>query len=200
MAGAVVMLSGSGWNFLSVHRRATPGIRRMSQDHPRTSRRRFQRFVEDYKAKRLDALLDRERDPGASPAERDGQARGNGASEPQDSAHEKAERSARRRRYLREYFRWLVPHRGAVTAFVALALLRAVLEMIEPLFMRYMVDHVLLNKALDIALRYSRLNLIGTVFLTVIVASNLLNAFKENRQRLLNTRLMLALRRTLFER
>src|SRR5262249_56033175 len=39
-----------------------------------------------------------------------------------------------------------------------------------------------------------------TFFLTLIVGSNLLNAFKENRQRLLNTRMMLALRRTLFQR
>ena len=108
--------------------------------------------------------------------------------------------TARRRRYLREYFRWLKPHRAAVVAFITLALVRAGLEMIEPLFMRFMVDKVLLNKALDTAARFARLNLTGTSFLTLIVGSNLLNAFKENRQRLLNTRLMLALRRTLFQR
>ena len=165
----------------------------MSQNRSRSSRRRYRQFVADYKAKRLDALLEREERPGVS-------ADGDGAARAHDSAAAKAARAARRRRYLREYFRWLKPHRTAVVAFITLALVRAGLEMIEPLFMRFMVDKVLLNKALDTAARFARLNLTGTSFLTLIVGSNLLNAFKENRQRLLNTRLMLALRRTLFQR
>ena len=165
----------------------------MSQNRSRSSRRRYRQFVADYKAKRLDALLEREERPGVS-------ADGDGAARAHDSAAAKAARAARRRRYLREYFRWLKPHRTAVVAFITLALVRAGLEMIEPLFMRFMVDKVLLNKALDTAARFARLNLTGTAFLTLIVGSNLLNAFKENRQRLLNTRLMLALRRTLFQR
>ena len=165
----------------------------MSQNRSRSSRRRYRQFVADYKAKRLDALLEREERPGAH-------ADGDGAARAHDSAAAKAARAARRRRYLREYFRWLKPHRAAVVAFITLALVRAGLEMIEPLFMRFMVDKVLLNKALDTAARFARLNLTGTSFLTLIVGSNLLNAFKENRQRLLNTRLMLALRRTLFQR
>jgi ATP-binding cassette subfamily B protein/subfamily B ATP-binding cassette protein MsbA len=170
-------------------------IRPMSQNRSRSSRRRYRQFVEDYKAKRLDALLEREERPSAS-------ADGDGASsaETRDSEAAKAARNARRRRYLREYFRWLKPHRAAVIAFISLALVRAGLEMIEPLFMRFMVDKVLLNKALDTVQRFARLNLTGTAFLTLIVGSNLLNALKENRQRLLNTRLMLALRRTLFQR
>ena len=165
----------------------------MSQNRSRSSRRRYRQFVADYKAKRLDALLEREERPGAH-------ADGDGAARAHDSAAAKAARAARRRRYLREYFRWLKPHRTAVVAFITLALVRAGLEMIEPLFMRFMVDKVLLNKTLDTAARFARLNLTGTAFLTLIVGSNLLNAFKENRQRLLNTRLMLALRRTLFQR
>jgi ATP-binding cassette subfamily B protein/subfamily B ATP-binding cassette protein MsbA len=71
--------------------------------------------------------------------------------------------------------------------------------MIEPLFMRFMVDQVLLNQTIDTPTRFARLNLAGTAFLALIVVSNLLSALKENRQRLLNTRLMLALRRTLFQ-
>src|SRR4029078_2475770 len=82
----------------------------------------------------------------------------------------------------------------------ALARVRAGRERIEPLFMRFMVDKVLLNKTLETAQRLARLNFTGTAFLTLIVGSNLLNAFKENPQRLLNTRLMLALRRTRFRR
>src|SRR5262245_26350066 len=172
----------------------------MSQDRPRSSRRRYRKFVEDYKAKRLDALLDEDIKPLSASPDGDGQVPRAAADDEQDRRLGNAERKARRRRYLREYFRWLQPHRYAVFAFIALALTRAGLEMIEPLFMRFMVDKVLLNRALDTAARFARLNLTGTVFLTLIIGSNLLNAFKENRQRLLNTRMMLALRRTLFER
>src|SRR5262249_53356942 len=170
----------------------------MSQRHLRSSRRRYRKFVEDYRARRLDALLDEEpKLPGASA---DGDGKGRDRPTPADPAAASAARRARRRRYLREYFRWLEPHRPAVIAFVLLALARAGLEMVEPLFMRFIVDRVLLNRTLDTAARFARLNLTGTAFLTLIVGSNLLNAFKENRQRLLNTRVMLALRRTLFER
>ena len=168
----------------------------MSQNRSQPSRRRYRKFVDDYKAKRLDALLEHEERPNAPSPDGDG----GEPAEAQDTAAAKAARSARRRRHLREYFHWLKPHRGAVVAFIALALLRAGLEMIEPLFMRYMVDQVLLNQAIGEAEKFARLNLTGTAFLTLIVSSNLLNAFKENRQRLLNTRLMLALRRTLFQR
>jgi ATP-binding cassette subfamily B protein/subfamily B ATP-binding cassette protein MsbA len=168
----------------------------MTQDRSRSSRRRFRKFVEDYKAKRLDALLDQELKPVAPAA--DGHTHGPG--DVQDSASERAERKARRRRYLREYFSWLQPHRFAVSAFILLALTRAGLEMIEPLFMRHIVDKVLLNHALDQAARLSMLNLAGTLFLALIVGSNLLNSFKDTRQRLLNTRMMLGLRRALFER
>jgi len=166
---------------------------------PRSSRSRYRKFVEDYKAKRLDELLDQQARPDSVSPPGDGQ-RPEGEAEPRDSAAASAERKARRWRSLREYFRWLEPLRGAVIAFMLVAVTRAGMEMIEPLFMRFIVDRVLLNRALDTAARLAQLNLAGTAFLTLIVASNLLNALKENRQRLLNTRLMLALRRRLFER
>ena len=63
-----------------------------------------------------------------------------------------------------------------------------------------MVDGVLLNTKLDSVSRLGRLHLTGLVFLGVIVLSNLIRAFRDYRQRLLNTRVMLALRRSLFER
>src|SRR5207247_7964562 len=102
--------------------------------------------------------------------------------------------------YLREYFGWLWPHRYAVAVVFVLALIGAGLNMIEPLFMRFIIDHVLLASELDQAERLTRLHLAGGVFLGVIVFSNLIGMFKDYRQRLLNTRVMLALRRSLFER
>jgi ATP-binding cassette, subfamily B, bacterial len=72
--------------------------------------------------------------------------------------------------------------------------------MVEPLFMRFIIDRVLLNQSLDSAARLVRLNFAGALFVTVIVGSNLINLTKDYRQRLLNVHVMLSLRRALFER
>src|ERR1043166_2536352 len=101
---------------------------------------------------------------------------------------------------MRDYMRWLWPYRFTVVFLFILALLGGGLEMVEPLFMRYIIDHVLLAKALDEAARFAKLNMVGALFLTLVVVSNLLGAFRDYRQRLLNTRVMLALRRALYER
>src|SRR5438445_101806 len=109
-------------------------------------------------------------------------------------------RRGNRREYLREYLRWLWPHRSAVGVVFFLALLGAGLEMVEPLFMRFMIDRVLLNARLDAAARLAWLHLTGVLFLGLIVVSNFVGALKNYSQRLLNTRVMLALRRSLFDR
>ena len=166
---------------------------RQSPNHGRTSRERYRGFVEDYKQQRLDDQADGAAD-GKPPAE---------TAEPR--ADEAARRfrflpTGKRREYLREYLRWLKPHRHAIGTVFFLALTRAGLEMIEPLFMRYIIDRVLLNTALDAVARLPRLHLAGAVFLGVIVLSSLLNVLKDYRQRLLNVRVTLSLRRALFDR
>ncbi len=143
----------------------------------RNSRQHYRGFVADYRAGRLDDAAV----PGA------------------DAAAAQARRG-KRQEYLREYVRWLRPHRSAAAAFIVLALIAAGLSMIEPLFMRFIIDRVLLNTGLDTASRLARLQLAGGAFLAVVVASNLLGAFKDYRQRLLNVRVMLSLRRSLFHR
>src|SRR5206468_9518882 len=75
----------------------------------------------------------------------------------------------KRRQYLRDYLHWLGPLRGALALVFVLALVRAGFEMVEPLFMRYIVDRVLLNTHLDSAQRLTRLHLAGLTFLTVIL-------------------------------
>jgi len=154
----------------------------MSQRPSRSSRQRYLRFRQDYRQQRLDDATDAANDV-----------------KPLSAGAKRAQRE-KRRRYFREYLRWLRPHRQAVGVFAILALATAGLQMIEPLFMRFIVDRVLLNPALDAALRHARLTMAGTVFLTVIIVSNLVNALKDYRQRLLNVRIMLTLRRTLFDR
>ena len=103
--------------------------------------------------------------------------------------------AAKRREYLRDYLRWLWPHRFAVAGVFGLALLSAGLEMIEPLFMRFIVDRVLLNTGLDLSSRLTQLHLTGAAFVGVVILSNLIRVLKDYRQRLLNVQVMLTLRR-----
>jgi ATP-binding cassette subfamily B protein/subfamily B ATP-binding cassette protein MsbA len=162
----------------------------MSKEHPHSSRQRYRRFVQDYRHGQLDEAT--EKTQGAKPHDERGLASRNGPVE--------APRKVKRRQYLREYGHWLWPHRYAVSAVFLFALVAGGLEMIQPLFMRFIVDRVLLQSGLDSAARLSRLQLTGGVFLAVIIVSNLVGALKDYRQRLLNARVMLALRRALFER
>src|SRR5882672_1885274 len=154
--------------------------RTSSRSQRRSSRQRYRDFVRDYKERRLDES-----------AEQNGEA-----------AASEARRSPRgkRREYLREYLRWLWPHRYGVGAVFIFALLAAGLEMIEPLFMRFIIDRVLLNKVLDVAGRLTQLHLAGILFVVVIVLSNLVGVLKDYRQRVVNVRVMLSLRRSLFDR
>jgi ATP-binding cassette subfamily B protein/subfamily B ATP-binding cassette protein MsbA len=101
---------------------------------------------------------------------------------------------------MREYLRWLRPHRRALGAVFLLALVMAGLEMIEPLFMRFIIDRVLLNTTLDTPGRLSRLHLAGGAFVGVVILTNLLRVTKDYRQRILNVRVMLSLRQSLFDR
>ncbi|HXL12326.1 MAG TPA: hypothetical protein VN955_13070, partial [Gemmatimonadales bacterium] len=84
----------------------------------RSSRQRYRGFVQDYKQRRLDDAAE----PGDSPRPARGE----------------------RRAYVREYLRWLRPYRYAALALLVLALLTTGLQMVEPLFMRFIIDRVLL--------------------------------------------------------
>src|SRR3989304_6246858 len=95
----------------------------MQLSHPHSSGEHYRRFLKDSQGRRLDDALE----PG--PAAR--------AAEPRPLRGEK------RREYLRDCLRWLWPHRYATAAVFAFALLAAGLQMIEPLFMRFIIDRVL---------------------------------------------------------
>ena len=143
----------------------------------RSSRARYREFVEDFRFRRLE-------DEPATETK---------------AAADKPPRS-RRQTFRKEYLPWLRPHvRGVVGVFV-FAILVAALEMIEPLFMRFMVDRVLLNATLDTSSRLLHLNLAGGLFLAVVIASKLFGVLKDYRQKRLNVRVTLALRRALYER
>ncbi len=101
---------------------------------------------------------------------------------------------------MRAYVGWLRPHRASVGIVFALALTAAGLTMVSPLFMRYIVDHVLLNAGLDTRARIFRLDMAGLVFVAVVLGSQLVGAANQVRQRLLNVHVMLSLRRALYDR
>jgi len=147
---------------------------------PHSSRDRYREFVQDYKQGRLDESTEGEAESAREPAA--------------------PARPGKRREYVREYLRWLRPYRSPLAAVLLIALVVAGLQMIEPLFIRFIIDRVILNRELDVTARLTRLHVTGAVFLAVIILSHLMNAFKDYRQRLLNVHVMLSLRRSLYER
>jgi len=160
--------------------------------HARSSRQRFKHFVRDYRDRRLDDRTDE------ASGKRSIEAAANVAASAEEAKPTLF--GGKRRQYLREYLRWLWPHRFRVATLFLLALVGTGLQMIEPLFMRYIIDRVLLNTALDTATRLNRLNLAGFTFLSVILLASLVGVTRDYRQRLLNIQVMLSLRRTLFDR
>ena len=159
-------------------------------NHARSSRGRYRRFVQKYKQGRLE-------EPGEDEKQREDPAKTSG-----DASRSPSQRPKRgkRREQLRDYLRWLRPHRYAIGALFVFALLAAGLELVEPLFMRFIIDRVLLNPGLDSASRLAQLHLAGALFVGVIVLSRLIEALKDYRQHLVNVRAMLSLRQSLFER
>ncbi len=166
----------------------------MKHEAPRSSRRQYKEFVQKYRQRTLDdetteATEDKPEAHGAEGAEASG---GREASTP--------EKTRRRRAYMREYLRWLWPHRYSVAIVFLLSLASAGLQILEPQFMRFIINDVLLNEGLDVAGRIWWLNAAGLTFLAVVVVSSLLTLLRDYRQRLLNTKVMLSIRRALFDR
>jgi ATP-binding cassette subfamily B protein/subfamily B ATP-binding cassette protein MsbA len=153
--------------------------------HPRSSKRRYHVFRELYRQRKLD--------DGGTSVQTTPEAGAAETSEPQPRRQD-------RRKYVRAYLRWLWPHRFAVVALFVFALLTAGLQMVDPLFMRFIIDRVLLNTSLSTASRLRWLNVAGAAYFGVILLSNLFGVLKDWRQRLLNVRVMLSLRRSLFDR
>jgi ATP-binding cassette subfamily B protein/subfamily B ATP-binding cassette protein MsbA len=162
----------------------------------RSSRQRYREFVAGYRRGTLDTAIPSSGDKSIvvtpqSPAK-----------EPAPVRPSLLARIAPRgdRDHLRAYLRWLRPHRRAIALVFVLALTAAGLQMIEPLFMRFIIDRVLLNDSLDASARLAQLNMAGALFLSAVVVANLTTMLKDYRQRLLNTRVMLSLRRAVFHR
>jgi ATP-binding cassette subfamily B protein len=161
----------------------------------RSSRRRYENFLDDYKHRRLD--------DGPRARQNGHEAKAEPATSPREARPRgllQGPRAGVRGEYARDYVRWLHPHRRAVIVVFALALTAAGLELLEPLFPRFIIDRVLLSQTLDRANRLARLDLAGLTFLAVIIVAKLLDVAKDYRQRVLNAQLMVSLRRALYQR
>ena len=143
---------------------------------PRSSRLRYELFRQAFKEGRADELADDEYE---NP--------------------ERADKPARRR-FLKDYAKSLWPYRGAALVIILLSLCIATLELIQPLFMRHIVDEILLNSDLSTNAKVWQLNITGGIFLAVIIISQLLDMRKNYQQRQLNVRVILSLRRSLYDR
>ena len=160
------------------------------------SRDLYNRFRKAYAEKQL-----RELDRELSNEELEDESSTNGnadtAERPDD---EKIVKRAKRRDYLSQYVRWLWRYWPTAIMLIVLSLSAAVLEMTHPLFLRYILDEVLLDDTIARQRRWTMLNLAGIGFLAIILFGELLNVYKNYRTRQLNVRVMLSLRRSLFER
>lgn len=162
---------------------------------PRTSRERFAEFLEKFHSGFYSGKRAGEHDDGTRDDDgKDSDANDQGRNKPMDP-----ERKAKRRSYLRQYVRELWPHRKMVVLLLVLALVVSVLELIQPLFLRYIIDNVLLTER-SRQFKLSMLHGIGLVYICVVVVGQLLGVWRNWSQRLLNVRVILTLRRALFER
>lgn len=148
-----------------------PGISR----RPQASRQRYRAFVDQYHEK------NRKREARV-PKEQSGE---------EPPSHQL---------YFRSYLRWLWPYRYTVALLFALALLGTALQIVQPLCARYIVDRILLNRALTAAIRFRHLTLAGLSFLLLIVLYSAIGSVRDYRQYLFKAHAMLALRRAMLER
>jgi ATP-binding cassette, subfamily B, bacterial len=142
-----------------------------------TSRQRYETFRRAYQEGRVDELAANEAKDKLPPPPKE-----------------------QRRRHLWQYLGWLRPHLSSVAVVLSLAAINAGLDTLPPLFLRYVVDHVLLAKDLASGVRLHTLHLVGLVFLAVLIGARLVDSYRSYRLRQLNARVMLSLRRTLYER
>lgn len=109
-------------------------------------------------------------------------------------------RSGRSSRRLQEYIHWLWPFAGALGLLLFLSLFGACLQMVQPLFSRYIIDKILVNADLSGPARIARLHLTGALFLLVVISNTLIYMLKQYWLHLLNARMVVKLSRSLYLR
>ena len=158
---------------------STPGMPTTSNPSANTSKNRFQGFLKKFAGGELQK-----------------QDTSNDSDKP---AGDKSQSTNNRRNYLRLYIQTLWRHWPMVLALGLLAIMVSVLEIIQPLFARHIIDQILL-KDLSPTQQLRQLNFVGGMFLLVVILTRILGVARAWNQRLLNIRVILQLRRSLFDR
>lgn len=160
----------------------------MTTHNSQPSRQRFRSFLDFYRKTRSRQRRTSKSRPAALPTRA------------RDTATPPRSSASRESRYLSQYLRWIQPHWRTILLVFGLSVAAEGLKMIEPLMLRFIVDHVLLDPAGDAAARLHGLNLMGVAFVGVVLLVHTVTTFKDYRQRLMNVRVKVSLRRSLMER
>ncbi len=116
------------------------------------------------------------------------------------NAKKTPEQKCKQRKYLKLYIARLWPHWPMVLLLSSIAVGIAILELLQPLFGRYIIDQILLNENISQSEKLTSLNITGTMFLLLVASIHCLGMTRSWFTRLLNQRVILTLRRSLFER
>jgi ATP-binding cassette subfamily B protein/subfamily B ATP-binding cassette protein MsbA len=169
---------------------------------PNTSKRRFAKFIDKFKSGELKSHPN---DEDKEDQDKDKTSKSESADSGEQTGHRgkkkklTKEEKAARRGYLKVYIRQLWPHWKMVLLMIFLAVCVAVLEIAQPLFGRHIIDNILLTDQTR-SQKLISLNLVGGAFLVVVIITRLTGMVRAWCQRLLNVRVVLSLRRALFER
>lgn len=145
------------------------------------SRKRFSEFVRRFRA-------------GENVGQDDGPDGEDGQPKPDAKS---AERKTRRKSYLRAYIQRLWPHWWLVTVLTVFAVLVSALEIVQPLFARYIFDDVLLAD-LTQEQKFWRLHSVCGLFLLLTLLTRFIGFLRSRWQEVLNNRVILSLRHALF--
>jgi ATP-binding cassette subfamily B protein/subfamily B ATP-binding cassette protein MsbA len=107
---------------------------------------------------------------------------------------------AKRRKYLKEYWRWLWPYRWGFLTILLLALVTTGLDMVWPLAIRHIMDHVLVNTSAPAGQRMGALMRVGGLIVFVLIFKQALDTIRSLRTAGLDAKVTIRLRRRLFDK
>ena len=108
-------------------------------------------------------------------------------------------RSARRH-YLRQYTRWLWPHRQSLVVVFVLALIGTALGLAPPLATKYVIDSVLNATAMEAPQKLRMLLLLAGAMTLLILAMQGIDTWRSYLMAMLNAKVIFRLRQRLFDR
>ena len=163
---------------------------------PASSRQNEREFRDAIRRGELERINAARRDGSAGGSNGDGARPSDGSIPPKDKEKDKA----KRRRYLRQYARWLWPYRLPLAVVFVLALVSAGLDMVWPLAIRHIIDGVLLGKDAAPGEKARALNVFGGGVIALLLVKQAVDSYRSYRTAVLNSKVIFRLRQRLFER